>query len=246
VGAFAANIHLLLVWRFLEGLGFILVTVSVPTLVLRVADPRDRHRAMTLWSCYMPAGAGAMMLIAAVVLPRASWRAAWMVASAMSALMLVALVLRAVPRQELDAHSTPRRPILHEMAEVASSGGPLAIAVCFGAYSACWVAIVGFLPTLQVERLGFSTFVAAIVTAAVTSANVAGNLWAGRLLRRGAPRGAVIAGAAASMALCAAGIFVDGVPDIVRLVLAGLYSAVIGPFREPCSPRCPCMHQGPR
>ena len=30
------------------------------------------------------------------------------------------------------------------------------------------------------------------------------------------------------MAFCAAGIFVDGVPDLLRLVLAGLYSAVIG------------------
>jgi DHA1 family inner membrane transport protein len=30
------------------------------------------------------------------------------------------------------------------------------------------------------------------------------------------------------MGFCAAGIFVDGVPDLWRLLLAGLYSAVIG------------------
>jgi DHA1 family inner membrane transport protein len=30
------------------------------------------------------------------------------------------------------------------------------------------------------------------------------------------------------MAFCAAGIFMDGVPDLLRLFLAGLYSAVIG------------------
>jgi MFS family permease len=35
-------------------------------------------------------------------------------------------------------------------------------------------------------------------------------------------------GAALSMAFCAAGIFIDGVPDLLRLVLAGIYSAVIG------------------
>ena len=69
LGAFAGSIGLLLVWRFLEGLGFIVVTVSVPTLVLRVTDPADRHRAMTIWTSYMPAGAGSMMLIAAVILP---------------------------------------------------------------------------------------------------------------------------------------------------------------------------------
>ena len=46
----AGSIELLLVWRFLEGLGFIIVTVSVPTLVLRVTEPHDRHRAMTIWT----------------------------------------------------------------------------------------------------------------------------------------------------------------------------------------------------
>lgn len=228
LGTLAGSIDLLLVWRFLEGLGFIIVTVSVPTLVLRVTEPHDRHRAMTIWTSYMPAGAGAMMLIAAVILPETSWRAVWLVAAVSSLAMLVALLLRALPRRELDAQPANRRPILHEMAEVATSGGPIAIAICFGAYSCCWLAIVGFLPTLQVERLGFSTATAAIVTALVTAVNVAGNLLAGVLLQRGLPRAAVIAGAAISMAFCAAGIFVDGVPDLWRLVLAGIYSAVIG------------------
>lgn len=228
LGAFAASIDLLLVCRFFEGLGFIIITVSLPTLILRVTDLADRHRAMTIWSCYMPAGAGAMMLMAAVILPGTSWRAVWLVASAASLVMLIALLLRAVPRHELDAERGNRRPILHEMAEVATSPGSLAIALCFGAYSCCWLAIVGFLPTLQVERLGFSTSTAAIVTALVTAVNVSGNLLSGWLLHRGVPRVAMITGAAVAMGFCAAGIFVDGVPDLWRLLLAGLYSAVIG------------------
>lgn len=227
-GAFAGGIAQLLAWRFIEGLGFITVTVAVPTLVLRITAMPDRHRAMTLWTAYMPAGAGCMMLIAALVLPITSWRTVWVVAAGASFIMLVALLLRAVPRRELDALPVKRRPILHEMAEVATSGGPMAIALCFGAYSACWFAVVGFLPTLQVERLGFSTSAAAVVTAVVTIANVAGNLWAGWLLQRGVPRVAVIAGAAIAMAICAAGVFTSGVPDLLRLLLAGLYSAVIG------------------
>lgn len=228
LGAFAGSIDLLLVWRFLEGLGFIVVTVSLPTLVLAVTVPGDRHRAMTVWSTYMPAGAGSMMLLAAIILPGTSWRAVWLVASGLSALMLATLLLRAVPRHELDARPATRRPLLREMAEAATSGGPLGIALCFGAYNCCWLTIVGFLPTLQVERLGFSTATAAIVTALVTVANIAGNLAAGWLLQRGVPRGVIIVGAAFSMAFCAAGIFVDGVPDLWRLVLAGVYSAVIG------------------
>jgi predicted MFS family arabinose efflux permease len=104
----------------------------------------------------------------------------------------------------------------------------MAIAVCFGAYSCCWFAIVGFLPTLQVERLHLSAETAAIVTAAVTFVNVTGNLVAGWLLQRNVPRVSIIVGAALSMAVCASAIFIDGVPDLARLVLAGVYSAVIG------------------
>lgn len=228
LGAFAGSVDALLIGRVFEGLGFIAVVVALPTLLLRIARPADQRLVMTLWTSYMPAGAGSMMLIAAVVLPGTSWRVAWLVAAGASALMLAALLLRALPRHELDPVPVKRRPVLHEMAEVASSGGPLAIALCFGAYSCCWFAVIGFLPTLQVERLGFATSTAAIVTALVTIVNVGGNLGAGWLMHHGLPRVAVISGAAVSMAFCAAGIFVDGVPDLLRLVLAGVYSAVIG------------------
>ena len=73
---------------------------------------------------------------------------------------------------------------------------------------------MGFLPTLQVERLGFSTSTAADRHGRGDDVNVGGNLAAGWLLQRGLPRVAVIVGAAISMAFCAAGIFIDGVPDL--------------------------------
>ena len=228
LGAFSPGVDALLVGRVFEGLGFIAVVVAIPTLVIRIARPEHQRVAMALWTTYMPAGAGAMMLISALALPGTSWRIAWLVAAGASAAMLVALVLRALPRRELAALPARRRPVLREMAEVASSGGPLAIALCFGAYSCCWFAVVGFLPTLQIERLHLSASTAALVAAVVTIVNVIGNLAAGWLLRGGVPRVALIVGATVSMAFCAAGIFVDGVPDIARLLLAGLYSAVIG------------------
>ena len=228
LGAFASSVDGLLVSRVFEGLGFITVVAAIPTLLLRIARVEDQRLVMALWTTYMPAGAGAMMLISALVLPGTSWRIAWFVAAAVSALMLGALLWRAVPSRELDAIPVARRPVLHEMAEVASSGGPLAIALCFGAYSCCWFAVVGFLPTLQIERLHLATSTAAIVTAVVTIVNVGGNLAAGWLLRHRVQRVTVIVGAAVPMAFCAAGIFVDGLPDLVRLLLAGIYSAVIG------------------
>jgi DHA1 family inner membrane transport protein len=227
-GAFVTDVDALLASRVVEGLGFIAVVVAIPTLLLRLAGPADQRLAMAMWTTYMPAGAGTMMLISALVLPGTSWRIAWFVAAGASAAMLAALLLRALPREELAPQVAARRPVLREMAEVASSGGPLAIALCFGAYSCCWFAVVGFLPTLQIERLHLATSTAAIVTALVAIVNVTGNLAAGWLLRHGVARVTVIVGAAVPMAFCAAGIFVEGLPDLVRLLLAALYSAVIG------------------
>ncbi|HZP97965.1 MAG TPA: MFS transporter [Reyranella sp.] len=228
LGSFSGSVPVLLAWRIVEGLAFIMVVVAIPPLVLRIAAPEDQRLAMTFWSAYMPAGAGAMMLLGAIVLPRLSWRVAWLVAAAASAIVLALLLLRARHRPELAPTRAERRPILHDMIEVTTSGGPLAVALCFGAYSCCWFAVVGFLPTLQIERLGLSTSTAAIVTAIVATVNVAGNLAGGWLLHRGVPRVVVIAGAAITMAFCAAAIFIDGVPDLLCLLLAGLYSAVIG------------------
>jgi DHA1 family inner membrane transport protein len=227
-GAVAVDVDLLMVTRVVEGLGFIAVTVAAPTLLLRICTPASQRITMAIWTTYMPAGAGTMMLIAAVILPLTSWRIVWLVASAASVLMVVAMLIGALRRRELDPVPVSHRPVLAEMKEVATSGGPLAIALCFAAYSCCWFAVVGFLPTLQVDRLGFSTSTAAIVTALVAIVNVTGNLSAGWLLHRGVPRVVVIVGAAVSMSFCAAGIFIDGVPDVLRLVLAGIYSAVIG------------------
>lgn len=202
-GAFATSVEQLLVGRVFEGLGFIAVTAAAPALLLRLVQPADQRIAMSLWTTYMPVGAGTMMLISALVLPATSWRTAWLVAAAAAAVMLVALLLCAVPARKLDPLPVTRHPVLREMAEVATSGGPLAIAVCFGAYACCWFAVVGFLPTLQVERLGFSTSTAAIVTALVTAVNALGNLSAGWLLHRGVPRVVMIVGATVPMAFCA-------------------------------------------
>ncbi|MBS0520231.1 MAG: MFS transporter [Proteobacteria bacterium] len=228
VGAFSTDVSQLIVGRFFEGVGFIATTAAAPSLLVRLARGADIRRVMALWTIYMPAGAGTMMLVAAVILPYASWRIVWLVSASASGAMLIALLWRTLGRRELDPPPAATRRLGADVVAVVTSAGPLAIALCFAAYSSCWYAIVGFLPTLQIERLGMSAFTAAVVTAAVTFVNVAGNLAAGVLLGRGVPRSRLIVGATVPMAVCAAGIFIDGVPDAVRLLLAGLYSMVIG------------------
>src|SRR6478752_3049852 len=61
-GAMSGSIETLIAARIFEGLGFITVVVAIPTLLLRIAAPRDQRLAMAFWTTYMPAGAGSMML----------------------------------------------------------------------------------------------------------------------------------------------------------------------------------------
>ena len=75
-GALCTSVDGLLATRVFEGLGFIAVVVAIPTLLLRISRPDDQRLVMAMWTTYMPAGAGTMMLISALVLPGTSWRIA--------------------------------------------------------------------------------------------------------------------------------------------------------------------------
>jgi MFS family permease len=48
LAAFADSVTMLLAWRVVEGLAFIMVVVALPPLVLRLAAPKDQQFAMTL------------------------------------------------------------------------------------------------------------------------------------------------------------------------------------------------------
>ena len=229
LGAFAGSVDALLVGRFFEGLGFIAVVVALPTLLLRIARPADQrlhHDAVDR----LHAGGRrdddadrrrdrARHVVARRLAgcrrrprPSCSPRCCCAPGRAMSSIPCRSSAGRCCmkwPKSRAPADRSPSRS--------ASAPTP-----------AAGIRVIGFLPTLQVDHLGFSTSTAAIVTRAVTIVNVAGNLAAGWLMRHGLPRVVLIVGASLSMALCAAGIFVDGVPDLLRLVLAGVYSAVIG------------------
>jgi MFS family permease len=66
------------------------------------------------------------------------------------------------------------------------SGGPWLASLAFAAYSAQWLAVVGFLPTIYAQA-GLPTAFAALATAFAAAVNMVGNIAAGRLLQRGWP-----------------------------------------------------------
>src|SRR5688572_2575838 len=97
LGTFAWGFGSLLFARFIEGVGFIAFTVSAVALMnAAAATPRDRAKALGLWSAYMPTG-GAIALFAAPWLIAAwDWRGLWFAFSIIAVVTALALA-RLVP-----------------------------------------------------------------------------------------------------------------------------------------------------
>ncbi len=225
-GALTASAATLFACRIIEGLGFLAVVVSVPTLLLRLTAPHDVRRVMALWGAYLPGGAGLMALASAFLLPTVGWRGVWWTTAGVLVLATVSILSSTVGRGVNAAAHGERRSLGRDLRDVGASRGALAIGACFGFYASSWLALVGFLPTLQVERLGIDPVVAAATTAGVITANVIGTVVAGALLHRGWQRLTILVATAAIMALTAAGVFLDLLPPLLRLTTAFIFSAV--------------------
>jgi MFS family permease len=101
---------LLLLSRFLEGAGLIAVAVSAPALLTSAAAPADRRFALGIWSSYLPAGVGLIMLLAPLTLPLGGWRALWWLALAALAMSALAVRRSEPPTKSCMPRTAPNLP----------------------------------------------------------------------------------------------------------------------------------------
>ena len=212
----------LLLSRFIEGVGFILFAVPAPALMSAMsADARERAKALSLWSAYMPTGGTLALLAAPLFIAAASWRALWLALAAAAALAAIA-VARAVPSMPAARVSS-----LRLLVESLARPGNVAMALLFACYVAQWTSIMVWLPTFLAEH-GASTAAASAATALMVLVNAPGNLAGGGLLARGVPRGALVIGASAIAALCEIGMLSPMLPGAARYALVLVFSACAG------------------
>ena len=182
--------------RLLESVGFICIVVGGPSLILGLARGAAQRQAIALWSCYMPAGAAIMMLLALPTLDRVGWRGFWLLGVALN--LVVALALwRALShhRDQPGGRLSPSR-MLAAMRLTVTSAGPVLLAAIFGAYAAAYIVVLGLLPAWLTEAFGLAPGRAAALTGIAVGANIAGNLATGWLLNRGVARAALCTGTA--------------------------------------------------
>ena len=223
LGAMARDFPVLIATRFLEGIGFILFTVSGSALIASAAEgPRDRARALGLWAAYMPAGGGLALLVAPPVIAAWGWRGLWMVL-ALAAAASFALAARYAPSPKHGGIAS-----LRLLAESIARPGNIALAVLFAFYVSQWVSVMTWLPTFLVDERGATPAAAAFLTALMVLVNAPGNVAGGWLLSRGVRRGPMVIAASAIMALCSAGMLGPWLPDTARYLLCLVFSACAG------------------
>lgn len=147
-GALATNATMMLVTRFIEGIGMGLVSVVGPAAVASIIPAKKQGLAMGIWSVWFPAGVVLAMNVTPMVYALAgTWRANWWLSAILAAVALVFVwAVYATPPQEKVAE------------EASADGAPMKlkpdffsivmIAIAFG----CWNvfnagAIGGFYPS---------------------------------------------------------------------------------------------------
>ncbi len=228
-GSWAAGVTLLFATRVLEGLGFVCVGVAAPALIFRVTRPHHLRIALSLWSCYVPAGIALIIVITPFLSAISGWRGIWQVNAGILAAyaVIVSIATRRLTDRSSGRKVNPRQ-IWEDVRTTSTSPGPLLLAFVFTAYALIWLAVMGFMPTLLIESDGIESAHASYLTALMVAVNVPGNLLGGWLLQRGFRRSRLIGAALAVMGLCCLGIYAPSLPFFARYLACLGFSACGG------------------
>ena len=187
LGATSQTPATLLLTRFFEGLGVLLSIMPAPSLLKQLLRGERLAKMLGWWAAYMPIGAASALLAGPWVIDALGWADWWLMLSCITLMAFYMLYLK-VPSgitSQAEGHISLRWGERLKM--TLSSKGPWLIAFCFCLYSAQWISVIGFLPTITAE-MGISATSSGMITALVAAANILGNVGSGFFLARSAKK----------------------------------------------------------
>lgn len=226
-GSFAEGPTLLLAARAFEGVGFVMVSVSLPPIIAKLATDRHRSKALGLWGAFVPAGSALILLIGGYAIGAIGWRGLWLAVSA-SYLVFAALLWWAadpVMRRIDAARKTEDRG---RLITALRARGPVLLTLVFTFYSSLYLTVTAFVPLILVERAGWPLTAAASAGAVVMAVNIIGNVGAGFLLDHGIARVRLLHVATIAMAIGSTLLFLEAVPVVLRIVGGAVFAAFGG------------------
>ena len=239
-GAWATQPAELLVLRALEGLGFLLVVLPVPSLIRQLVPPSRLALHLGLWGTYMATGTSLVLAGGPVLMAVVGWQGLWVILAVVS-LAVAGWLLRRVPSDaarraaaaaataSANAAAPARVQWSARLRDTLTNWGPWRVAIIFSMYSSQWLAVIGFLPSIYAQA-GLSGQVAGLLTAFACLVNVTGNVAAGRLLHRGVCARHLLYAGFVAMGLTAFVAFspLTAEAPVVRYLAVVIFSAVGG------------------
>ena len=221
----AHGLGMMLASRVIEGIGFLLVSVAMPGMIVSLASERDKRLALSLWAVNLPLGAAIGMLLTPALAQVGGWRLAWIAGMALQLLaLLLLLACQSVFKQRslhgttalADAKPAPPFAVLRQPA-VWRYG------LAFMLYTLMLWAVFVWLPSMLHARPDLSASRIALLSALAVVANIPGNLVGAWLLRRGIGRDTLICTALGLMGLSGLLAFWPGLsPDTAYLFCLAL------------------------
>lgn len=183
LGAIASTTTLLLIGRFIEGVGMGLIMVMAPFAISLWFPAQKRALATGLWASCVGIGNIVPLIFAPSIMVAYGWQAVWWTGAVYSALafILFAILFRMPRPEEMEAAPAPAT----EEEEPPSLAKGMAnkdlwmISISFGIYNLVLLAMLSILPTfLETQRAFLLTFEkglllnASFVTAAIMLASI--------------------------------------------------------------------------
>lgn len=234
LGMAAQSAGALMMLRAIEGFGFLLASMPAPGLIRRLVAPTRMNAALGLWGAYMPVGTAIALLCGPPVMHLVGWRGWWVLLAIIACAMAIVL-WKSLPEDAMrrDGHVSDRS-WGERLLQTLRSPGPWLVALSFAVYSAQWLSVIGFLPSMYAQA-GLGAMWAGAATALAALVNMIGNVAAGRLLQRGGQPPRLLAAGFVAMAIGALMAFSDiwggvppGVAGAARYAGVLVFSAVGG------------------
>lgn len=183
LGSTTTSIELLMLYRGIEGIGFLLCTVLAPALIRRVCTPAQLNVAFSAWGAFQGTATIVGFAVGGLLLEVLSWQLLWIVLAVLTLFLIVPL-LRTTDPDPHQATKNLTRNSWHRILKTVRTWRPWVAGLTFASYTLQWMAVMGFLPTVFATA-NIAPLQAALLSAVVGGVNVIGALIAGRLLSNG-------------------------------------------------------------
>lgn len=181
LGSFSRNESELLLSRVGEGLGYLAVIVSAPSIIAVIANQKHHLVALGAWGAFLPSGVAIGTVLGPYAMLNDGWRGLWLWSAA--SLFVASICIQLGTREAVS------RPPVEDSSGaglgVYSNRAILILGGIFGFYTLQHLGIMSLFPSYLIKVLHASPMQAGSLNSIAMALNIAGNVAAGILLRRG-------------------------------------------------------------